>query len=33
MTSDRVYGHTPSGKPLTDKEIQALAAEAELRRG
>ncbi len=29
MTSDRVYGHTPSGKPLTDKEIQALAAEAE----
>jgi hypothetical protein len=29
MTKDRVYGHTSSGKPLTDKEIEALAAEAE----
>lgn len=29
MTSDRVYGHTRSGKPLTDKEIEVLAAEAE----
>jgi uncharacterized protein (DUF4415 family) len=29
MSKDRVYGHTRSGKPLTDKEIEALAAEAE----
>ena len=29
MTQDRVYGHTRSGKPITDKEIEALAAEAE----
>lgn len=29
MTHDRVYGHTRSGKPITDKEIEALAAEAE----
>lgn len=29
MSKDRVYGHTRSGKSLTDKEIEALAAEAE----
>lgn len=29
MTSDRVYGRTRSDKPLTDKEIEALVAEAE----
>jgi len=28
MSTDRVYGHSRSGKPLTDKEIEALAAEA-----
>ena len=29
MSKDRVYGHSQSGKPITDKEIQALAVEAE----
>ncbi|MDQ3480374.1 MAG: ribbon-helix-helix protein, CopG family [Actinomycetota bacterium] len=29
MTEERVYGHTRSGKPITDTEIQALVAEAE----
>ncbi len=29
MSKDRVYGHTRSGKPITDKEIEAFAAEAE----
>ena len=29
MSKDRVYGHSRSGKPITDKEIEALAAEAE----
>jgi len=29
MTDPRVYGHTPSGQPITDAEVQALAAEAE----
>jgi hypothetical protein len=29
MTDDCVYGHTRSGKPITDTEVQALAAEAE----
>jgi hypothetical protein len=29
MSTDRVYGHTSSGKPITDKEIETLAAEAE----
>lgn len=29
MSKDRVYGHTRSGEPLTDKEIETLAAEAE----
>jgi len=29
MTEGRVYGHTRSGQPITDTEVQALAAEAE----
>lgn len=29
MTDDRIYGHTASGRPITDTEVQALAAEAE----
>ncbi len=29
MSRDRVYGHTGSGKPITDTEIEALAVEAE----
>jgi hypothetical protein len=29
VSQDRVYGHTRSGDPLTDREIEALAAEAE----
>ncbi len=29
MSQDRAYGRTRSGKPITDKEIEALAAEAE----
>ncbi len=29
MSQDRVYGHTRSGKAITDMEIEALAAEAE----
>lgn len=29
MTDARVYGHTRSGQPITDTEVQALAAEAE----
>lgn len=29
MSRDRVYGHTRSGEPITDKEIETLAAEAE----
>jgi hypothetical protein len=29
VSKDRVYGHTRSDKPITDKEIEALAAEAE----
>jgi uncharacterized protein (DUF4415 family) len=29
MSQDRVYGHTRSGKPITDMEIEALATEAE----
>jgi hypothetical protein len=29
VSQDRVYGHTSSGKPITDKEIETLAAEAE----
>ena len=29
MTKARVYGHTHAGQPITDAEVQALAAEAE----
>lgn len=29
MTDERVYGHTRSGRPITDTDVQALAAEAE----
>jgi uncharacterized protein (DUF4415 family) len=29
VSKDRVYGHTRSGKPITDEEIEVLAAEAE----
>ena len=29
MSKDRVYGHTRAGKPITEREIEALAAEAE----
>ncbi len=29
MTDARIYGHTSSGEPITDKEVEALAAEAE----
>jgi len=29
VSKDRVYGHTRDGKPITEKEIEALAAEAE----
>jgi len=29
MTEERVYGHTRSGQPITDTDVQALAAEAE----
>lgn len=29
MTERRIHGHTKSGKPITDKDIDKLAAEAE----
>jgi CRISPR-associated endonuclease/helicase Cas3 len=29
MTGERVYGHTRSGQPITDTDVQVLAAEAE----
>jgi hypothetical protein len=29
VSQDRVYGHTRSGDPITDREIEALAVEAE----
>jgi len=29
MTEPHVYGHTRSGRPITDREIEVLAAEAE----
>lgn len=29
MSKERIYGHTRSGKPITETEIEALAAEAE----
>jgi hypothetical protein len=29
MSEPRVYGHTRSGRPITDTDVEALAAEAE----
>lgn len=29
MTDSHVYGHTQSGRPITDQEVEAFAAEAE----
>ncbi len=29
MSDARIYGHTRSGQPITDKEIETFAAEAE----
>jgi hypothetical protein len=29
MTEPRVYGHSRSGRPITEKEVEDLAAEAE----
>lgn len=29
MTEPRVYGHTRSGRPIADSDVEALAAEAE----
>jgi hypothetical protein len=29
MTKPRVHGHTKSGRAITDKDVEALAAEAE----
>jgi hypothetical protein len=29
MTKPRVYGHTESGRPITDEDIEAVADEAE----
>jgi CRISPR-associated endonuclease/helicase Cas3 len=29
MSKDRVYGHIRSGEPITDEEIESLAAETE----
>lgn len=29
MTRRRVHGHTKSGRPITDEEVEKLAAEAE----
>jgi hypothetical protein len=29
LSERRVYGHTASGRPITDAEVEALAAEAE----
>jgi uncharacterized protein (DUF4415 family) len=29
MTEPRIYGHTRSGRPITDSDIETLAAEAE----
>jgi len=29
VSEPRVYGHTASGRPITDAEVEALAAEAE----
>jgi uncharacterized protein (DUF4415 family) len=30
VSKDRVYGHTRSGEPITNKDIETLAAEAEV---
>lgn len=29
MTKERIHGHTKSGRPITDKDVEKLAAEAE----
>lgn len=29
MTEPHVYGHTESGRPITDADVEALSAEAE----
>lgn len=29
MSKRRIYGHTKSGRPITDEEVEKLAAEAE----
>jgi len=29
MSEPRVYGHTRSGRPITDRDVEALAAEAD----
>jgi Ribbon-helix-helix protein, copG family len=29
MTKARVYGHARGGRPITDRDVEALAAEAE----
>lgn len=29
MTDPRIYGHTKSGQPITDADIEAMATEAE----
>lgn len=29
MTESHVYGHTRTGRPITDEEVDALSAEAE----
>ena len=29
MRQPRMYGHTQSGRPITDADVEALAAEAE----
>ena len=29
MTERRIHGHNKSGKPITDKDVEKLAAEAE----
>lgn len=29
MTKRRIYGHTKSGQPITDQDVERLAAEAE----
>ncbi len=29
MSEPRIYGHTRAGRPITDKDVEVLAAEAE----